>query len=101
ANLDAKRHWRVADTNAGIQIDFNVTPNSDGTLGITSQRDQTFKGAQPGSIHSTASYVYDPAKYMPTSLKEYTIVREETGPGSYSNITVDLTASLAGDSLKG
>lgn len=98
ANLDANRHWRVADSGAAITIDFNVTPESSGMLDIASQRDQTFKGALAGSVHATANYVYNPARYVPASVKEYTIVRQETGPGQYSNITIDVTAQLAKDS---
>jgi hypothetical protein len=41
------------------------------------------------------------SKLMPTAITEYTTIREETGPGQYSNITIDFKASLATDSGKG
>lgn len=98
SNLDANRHWKVSDPSVGLTIDFGVTPDANGLLSIASQRDQTFKGAHAGSIHATANYTYNPERYIPQSLKEYTIVREQTGPGAYSNITIDVTGQLASDS---
>lgn len=96
--LDENDHWQVSRPKDLLTIDFTARSAANGLVTISSQRDQTFKGAASGSIHATASYAYDPKKYIANSLKEYTIVREETGPGSYNNITIDITAQLTSDS---
>ena len=101
ADLDAKKHWHEGSDAAGIGIDYTVAANNNGILTINAERTQKYQGSQRGSENSTAKYTYDMNKLMPTAINEYTTIREETGPGQYSNITIDFKASLATDSSKG
>ncbi len=101
SGLDAKKHWHEGSDAAGIGIDYTVAAMNDGILTINAQRNEEFKGAVRGTTSSTAKYTYDMNKLMPTAITEYTTIREESGPGQYSNITIDFKANLASDSGKG
>jgi hypothetical protein len=37
------------------------------------------------------------AKTVPTQLKEYDTIRKQTGAGQYTNVVIDITATLATD----
>ncbi len=100
-SLDAKKHWHEGSDAAGIGIDYTVAAMNNGILTIDAERTEKFQGSTRGSTQSSAKYVYDMNKLMPTAITEYTTIREETGPGAYSNITIDFKASLANDSGKG
>ena len=100
-SLDAKKHWHEGSASAGIGIDYTIMAMDNGILTIDAERSEKFQGSARGSTQSTAKYVYDMNKLMPTAITEYTTIREETGPGAYSNITIDFKASLATDSGKG
>lgn len=100
--LDAKKHWHEGNDAAGIGIDYTVASMSDaGIITINAERTEKFQGAARGTTQSTAKYTYDMNKLMPTAITEYTTIREETGPGQYSNVTIDLKANLAADNGKG
>lgn len=99
--LDAKKHWHEGSDAAGIGIDYTVTAMNNDVVTIDAQRSEKFQGSSRGSQESTAKYTYDMDKLMPTSITEYTTIRVETGPGQYSNITIDLKANLASDDSKG
>ncbi|MBV8638339.1 MAG: hypothetical protein JO322_09655 [Candidatus Eremiobacteraeota bacterium] len=99
--LDAKKHWHEGSDAAGIGIDYTVMGIDNGIVTIDAQRNEKFQGSTRGTTSSTAKYTYDMNKLMPTAITEYTTIREETGPGQYSNITIDLKATLATDSGKG
>ncbi len=99
--LDAKRHWHIEGGNGSVEMDFTVTPQSNGMLTIDGERKETIGGANRGTVSASAKYVYDSAKYMPQSLTEYTTIRQETGPGQFANITTDITAQLVSDSNGG
>ena len=94
--LDANRHWKVAD--GGVTIDFTATPQSSGLIDINAQRTEKMSGAQRGSVEATAKYVYDMGRLTPVSLTEYQTIRAETGAGTFGNLTVDFSATLATDS---
>ncbi len=98
--LDAKKHWHEGSDAAGIGIDYTVTAMDNGILSISAERVEKFQGSSRGGTQSSAKYTYDMNRLMPTSITEYTTIRDETGPGQYTNITIDLKASLAGDSGK-
>ncbi len=99
--LDAKKHWHEGNDAAGIGIDYTVAAMNGGIVTINAERQEKFQGSTRGSTQSTAKYTYDMNKLMPTAISEYTTIREETGPGQYSNITIDLKANLASDTGKG
>ncbi len=99
--LDAKKHWHEGSDAAGIGIDYTVAAMNNGILTIDAERRQSFQGSTRGTTQSTATYLYDMNNFMPTAISEYTMIREETGPGQYSNITIDLKVNLASDSGKG
>ncbi len=100
-NLDAKKHWHEGSDAAGVGIDYTIAGMDNGILTINAERTEKFQGSQRGSTQSTAKYTYDMNKLMPTAISEYTTIRDETGPGQYTNVTIDFKASLAGDSGKG
>ncbi|MBV8638970.1 MAG: hypothetical protein JO322_12875, partial [Candidatus Eremiobacteraeota bacterium] len=93
--------WHEGSDAAGIGIDYTVMGIDNGIVTIDAQRNEKFQGSTRGTTSSTAKYTYDMNKLMPTAITEYTTIREETGPGQYSNITIDLKATLATDSGKG
>lgn len=101
SDLDANKHWHEGSDAAGIGIDYTVAANNNGILTINAQRNEKFQGAVRGTTSSSAKYTYDMNKLLPTAITEYTTIREETGPGQYSNITIDFKATLATDSDKG
>lgn len=96
-SLDAKRHWNISVPAAGVNIDFTVTPQSAGALQIDSERvEKTSKG---DSTTASAKYTYQPARYLPTELKEYATMNLQVRPGQYASVQVDVTATLTSDSL--
>ena len=96
--LDAKRHWHEGNAAAGVSLDFTVTGISGNTATISENNDQKIAGGQGGTVHGTATFTYDMAKTITTQMKEYDTIRQQTGPGQYADITVDVTASLNTDS---
>lgn len=97
--LDANRHWKIAVPAAGVSIDFTATPKDAGIISIASQRVE--KSEKGDSTSANATYTYSPTRYLPTDLKEYTLMHEQSRPGQYANITIDITAALSSDSLAG
>lgn len=97
AGLDSNRHWHVAQDSAGVSIDFTAKPAGTGVITIDSQRIEKTNGG--GLTNANASYTYDVARLIPTTLKEYTTVREQGGVGQYTNYVNDVTATLVSDSL--
>ena len=95
--LDANRHWKVVAEAAGVEINFTATPQGGTVMTIDSQRNE--KRGNGESTAATAKYTYDYSRDLPTQLKEYTTLREQSGVGKYTNITVDVTANLVSDSL--
>jgi hypothetical protein len=96
--LDAQRHWRVANKNAGVTIDFSVSPGANGLLDISADRNETI-GQDHGTIHTTDKYVYDPGRFVPDSINEYVTDHQMTGPGAFDTTIVDITAQLTSDSM--
>jgi hypothetical protein len=99
AALDTKRHWHEGSDAAGVSLDFTVTSTSGNSVTIAEDNNQKIAGVHGGTVHGTATYTYDVAKTITTQMKEYDTIRQQTGPGQYANITVDVTASLATDSV--
>jgi hypothetical protein len=99
AALDTKRHWHEGSDAAGISLDFTVTGTSGNSVTILEDNNQKIAGVHGSTVHGTATYTYDVAKTIATQMKEYDTIRQQTGPGQYANITVDVTASLATDSV--
>jgi hypothetical protein len=95
--LDKNRHWKVSAGNGVVVIDFTATPTGTGLVSIDSQRVEKTKSGD--TTQATAQYDYDFTKFVPTTLKEYTTMRQETGVGQYTNITIDVRATLTSDSL--
>jgi hypothetical protein len=94
--LDAKRHWHVGD--GPVSIDFTATPQSSGLIAIDSTRSEKMSGSQRGTVDSTAKYMYDLSRFTPVSMSEYQTIRSETGAGTFGNLIVDFSATLASDS---
>jgi hypothetical protein len=99
AALDTKRHWHEGSDAAGVSLDFTVTGTSGNSITITEDNNRKIPGVHGGTVHGTATYTYDVAKTITTQMKEYDTIRQQTGPGQYSNITVDVTATLTTDTV--
>jgi len=99
AALDTKRHWHEGNDAAGVSLDFTVTGTSGDNITISEDNNQKIAGVHGGTVHGTATYTYNVAKTITTQMKEYDTIRQQTGPGQYANITVDVTASLATDNV--
>jgi hypothetical protein len=92
--LDSKGQWTI-DPAPGVSLTFTAGKPDNGIIPINGTRDEH---TIDSSLHSEATYAYDMAKFMPTSIKEYETIRQQKGPGGYATFTVDVTASLTSDS---
>jgi hypothetical protein len=95
--MDVKHHWNISAPAAGVNIDFTANPKDGGDMSIDSQRVE--KTTNGDSTSATATYQYSPARFLPTQLKEYTLMHQQSRPGQYASIRVDITATLTSDSL--
>jgi hypothetical protein len=95
--LDANRHWKVEVANAGVSIDFTAAPGANGVLSIDSKRVE--KSVSGDLTNAEGKYTYEIARFLPTSIKEYTKMHQQSRPGAYADITIDLQATLTSDSL--
>ncbi len=95
--LDASRHWHSGNAAAGVSLDFTVGSVVANTVTIQETDNETKSGGN--RVNGTATYTYDLAKTISTDLKEFDTVRQEAGPGKYTNVTVDITATLASDGV--
>ncbi|HTV93141.1 MAG TPA: hypothetical protein VMG98_10525 [Verrucomicrobiae bacterium] len=97
--LDAKHHWHEGNDAAGISLDFVAGTPSGNVVPISLDDNEKIGGGSGGStLHGNDSYSYDMVKTVPTQLKEYDTIRKQTGAGQYTNVVIDITATLATDS---
>ena len=95
--LDATRHWHSGSAPAGVSLDFTVGPVVGNTVTIQETDNET--PPRGNRVNGTDTFTYDLAKTIATNVKEYDTIRQEAGPGQYTNVTVDITAALASDSV--
>lgn len=99
ARLDAKNHWRDAGDVPGLTLDFTASAPSGSVVSISEQKSQQFAGGLGGNAVGSATFAYDTTKRVTTALKAYETVRPSQGePGQYSNVIVNISATLATDS---
>jgi hypothetical protein len=99
SSLDAKHHWHEGNDAAGISLDFTAGVPAGTLVPITEDADQKTGGVQGNTLHGTDTYTYDMSKNVATELKEYDTIRRQTGAGQYTNSIIDITATLATDSV--
>ena len=93
--LDAKGHWHVAPPGSGVTIDYTLgKADANGALPISGTRDEK---APQSTVHTEISYAYNPAKLVPTQVKEYQRIHQQSGTTT-GTITIDVTANLTTDS---
>jgi hypothetical protein len=98
--LDSNHHWHQGSAAAGISLDFTAGTPSGNLVPITLDDNEKIGGGSGGStLHGNDSYSYDMAKTVTTQLKEYDTIRKQTGAGQYSNVVIDITATLSTDSV--
>jgi hypothetical protein len=95
---DAQHHWHQGSPAAGVSLEFTAGASSGTVVPISEIDDEKVQGGQGSTLHGTDTYTYDMAKSVSTQLKEYDTIRKQLGPGQYSNIIIDITATLATDS---
>jgi hypothetical protein len=99
ARLDAKNHWQDSNDIPGLTLDFTAAAPKGSVVSISEQKKQNFSGGLGGDVVGNATFDYDTTRRVTTNLKAYETVRPQQGePGQYSNIVVDITATLATDS---
>jgi hypothetical protein len=99
ARLDAKNHWQDSNDIPGLTLDFTASAPKGSVVSISEQKKQNFSGGLGGNVVGSATFDYDTTRRVTTNLKAYETVRPQQGePGQYSNIIVDITATLATDS---
>jgi hypothetical protein len=98
SSLDARHHWHEGNDAAGVSLDFTAGTPAGTVVPISENDDEKVQGGQGSTLHGTDTYSYDMAKNVSTQLKEYDTIRKQMGPGQYSNIIIDITATLATDS---
>jgi hypothetical protein len=96
--LDSKHHWHQGNDAAGISLDFTAGTPSGNVVPISLDDNEKIGGGSAGStLHGNDTYSYDMAKSVSTQLKEYDTIRKQTGAGQYTNVVIDITATLATD----
>lgn len=99
ARLDAKNHWRDSNDVPGVTLDFTASAPNGSVVSISEQKSQKINGGLGGNTVGSATFAYDTARRVTTSLKAYETVRPQQGePGQYTNTIIDITATLATDS---
>lgn len=98
--LDAKHHWHQGSDAAGISLDFTAGTPSGNVVPITLDDNEKIGGGSAGStLHGTDTYSYDMTKTVAMQLKEYDTIRKQTGAGQYTNVVIDITATLSTDTV--
>jgi hypothetical protein len=98
--LDAKHHWHQGSDAAGISLDFTAGTPSGNVVPISLDDNEKIGGGSGGStLHGTDTYSYDMAKTVATELKEYDMIRKQTGAGQYTNVIINITATLSTDTV--
>ena len=95
--LDAKHHWHEGNDAAGVSLDFTAGTPSGSVVPISLDDNEKIGGNSSSTLHGTDTYSYDMAKTVTTQLKEYDTIRKQTGAGQYTNVVIDITATLATD----
>ncbi len=67
-------------------------------MSIAADKNQRVAGGMGGVVHGSATFTYDTVKRVSTHLEAYDTIRQEGQPGQYSNVIVDITATLVTDS---
>jgi hypothetical protein len=98
--IDAKQHWQIADTNSAYSLtsDFTISKNVNGVMTIDENR--TIKQQQPTieTTEVTTTIGYDLSRTLPTSVREYTIERNEAGMGQHNTTKTETVLVLKSDS---
>jgi hypothetical protein len=98
--LDLKHHWHQGNDAAGISLDFTAGTPSGNVVPITLDDNEKIGGGSSGStLHGNDTYSYDMSKTVATQLKEYDTIRKQTGAGQYTNVVIDITATLSTDTV--
>lgn len=102
AKIDAHQQWSV-DVSSG-QFDnaslFTIAKNHDGRMTIDEQRTSNqHVGGKMMSTNTSSTIVYDYPKLVPTSLKQFTQLREPRGINELTG-TIEIDETLQSDSMK-
>ncbi len=97
SNGNPKAHWHFGDAGGPVSIDFTAAKRSDGLLDVTSDRQENSSGAHSVKATTSAKYIYDATGLVAKTLTEYQTIREQDGPGQYTNLTVQTNAQLVTD----
>lgn len=97
AVLDVKNHWHGGNDVPGLSLDFTAGQPKGSVVSIAEDQNQRVAGGMGGVVHGTATFTYDTVKRVSTHLEAYDTIRQEGQPGQYSNVIVDITATLTSD----
>jgi hypothetical protein len=99
--IDAKHHWRFAESNpqARETNDYTIVGERGGLAQISLQRVLDVSGADGYNATTDGQLLYDREHAVPRSLKEETITRQHVGMGQDNRVDQQLTLSLQTDSL--
>jgi hypothetical protein len=99
--IDAKHHWRYAESNAQAKEtnDYTIVGERGDVAQISLQRMLDVSGAQGYNATTNGQLLYDREHAVPRSLKEETITRQHVGMGQDNRVDQQLTLTLQTDSL--
>jgi hypothetical protein len=98
--LDAKQHWRVADSSEAtynVTADYTISKNDGGKLTISEDRTIKDTSARPKTTNISATIVYDAPKAVPNSVDVYAIEREGSGVGQIQTMKTQTSLQLQTD----
>ena len=102
-SIDAKRHWRIADTTPeySLSSDFTIAKDASGLMTIDESRE--IREQQPTvavtNINTTIGYDFN--RTIPITVDEYSIARSQTGMDQYQTVKTQIVLRLKSDSLEG
>jgi hypothetical protein len=98
SRLDSKNRWHEDGGVPGVSLEFRASAPSGSVITIDETKNAQVAGGLGGTTAGSATFTYDTVRRVTTALKAYDTERPTQGqPGQYSNIILDITATLASD----
>jgi hypothetical protein len=99
SRLDGKNHWHEDGGVPGVSLEFTASAPSGSVITIAENKNAKTAGGLGGTTAGSATFTYDTVRRVTTALKAYDTERPSQGqPGQYTNIILDITATLVSDS---
>lgn len=98
-NLDANKHWRLAQNGGGLDVtaDYTIVREAAGIATIDENRAIRRPGAANVTTDVHTKIGYDLAKSLPQTIDEYVIQRQDQGVGGNSTTIYQTSLQLQSD----